>query len=700
MRIPELLAPAGSIETFRAALTAGADAVYLGCGDFNARKRAKNFTGEELRLAVEYAHVLGRKIYITLNTLVFEHEFPALLEFLELLREVRADAVIVQDIGVLSLVREFFPEIPLHASTQMFCHNSLHARFLREQGVTRLILPRELSLAEIGAMMGKVPAEYEVFVHGAMCFSFSGCCLASSWLHGDSGNRGRCRQVCRHAFREADSGRQTYPFSMKDLNARGFLTEISRLGVTSLKIEGRLKNTEYVSEVVSAYRAALDAIRDGNADREIRAVSRQRETESGYFSGDREYHRLVQHGESGTAGEAIGGAVSVSGTEIRMKLTGKPVRGTRLRVQDARGRNIHEGALIEFFRDRDAIVWRTKEPVSDAGYVPPFTVYAVGKSAPADALGFLRGAVRKTTVDRITVDAVITSGGIRIRAAFAGLPVPFEGGYPLATQESRTRPLVPEECVRVIREAGNSPFAVGDIRCRVEGNLFCPAGELKNARRAFYRDLEAFHAARTKEAAGHRRDALARKLAAIRERRVTATPPGIFLRADARPSRDDGTPEFTACPVDLEIFPATPPAETVLILPHFVPETAVDAWERRLRELVRAGYTRFIAPSYGWLSLREELPGAEFIAGPYLYAVNPPAIDLLERNGVHSFVLSPDIRMEDAGSTARFSGRLVCANAPREMFVTRLRIPPGAYTIKGRTFRPRYFADYTVIEEA
>lgn len=702
MPIPELLAPAGSIETFRAAFEAGADAFYLGYGDFNARKRAKNFTEEELRLAAALAHRHGRRIYITVNTLVFGRELPALLDLLELIRDIRADAVIIQDLGVLSLLRERFPEIPVHASTQTFCHNSLHAEFLREAGVSRIILPRELSIEEIGAMMERVPLEYEVFVHGAMCFSFSGCCLASSWLHGDSGNRGRCRQVCRHAFRA--EGRECYPFSMRDMNALGQVAELARLGISSLKIEGRLKNADYVFETVSAYRAVLDAVRDGRVPDRLPEISRQRESGPGYFPGDPDYHRLVQRHASGTAGEALGEVREIVGCEIRAALAGTPVKGMRLRVQDARGRNLHEGALLDFSRRREAgreiLLWRTPEPVGTAGFTPPFTVYVTGKSAPADALGWLRGQVRKPEADRVSISAEIVTGTLRVRADIGTPPLVFEREYPLATEPSRTRALVPEDCARIFSQTDLLPFDAHSVSCRVAAGLFCAVSELKEARRTFYRDMEEFIRARNASEREARRAVLAGDLSRIGRERCIETAPRYFRYADSPCPPGEGVSDFTAYPVTLHGDPTAPPApDTVLVLPHFVSESRVEHWKDRLAELASRGYTRFIAPTYGWLALREDLPVVEFIAGPYLYAVNPLAVDFLARRGVRSFILSPDIREEDAEPVSRFAGRIATLNAPRELFITRLRVPDGEYRLRGKVYRPRYFEEYTVIEE-
>ncbi len=703
MQIPELLAPAGSIETLRAAFEAGADAFYLGYGDFNARKRAKNFTEEELRLAAEFVHHHGRRIYLTLNTLVFDRELNALLELLELVREIRADAVIVQDWGVVSLLREYFPEIPVHASTQMFCHNSLHAEFLRDRGIRRIILPRELSTEEIGTMMERVPLEYEVFVHGAMCFSFSGCCLASSWLHGDSGNRGQCRQVCRFPFR--GKGGERYPFSMKDMNALEYVGELARMGVSSLKIEGRLKNAAYVAETVSAYRAVLDAVRDGRSLPAPPRLSRQRETDSGYFRENAGYSRLVSPESTGTAGEVFGEALSVMGKEIRIVAVAKPARGMRLRVQDARGRNIHEGVLLDFTRERmagrDVLVWMAPKTLGTSGFVPPYTVYSTGMSAPSDAGSFLKNRVKKLTVASLFLKVHIREGAVSIRAVDGAEEGVFEREYPLMTEVSRSRPLDKDECARIFSQTDTLPYSIATADCRVDSGLFCPLGELKEVRRAFYRDFDSWYAAAKIRARAIRRSRLAAQREEIKGKNRTTGELRTLVYPDIpTPLREEREPDSIVYPVELESGPEVKPsARTILLLPHFVSERLAEEWKERLRELVHRGYTRFLAPTFGWLSLREELPEAEFIAGPYFYAVNSLAVDFLERNGVRAFVLSPDIHEEDADPVSRYCGRIIPLNAPREMFITRLRVPEGEYRLKDRVFRPRFFREYTVVEE-
>ena len=254
---PELLAPAGSLEAFFAAMEKGADAVYAGLRDFSARAKAKNFTLPQMERMTAYAHSTGKKLYVTLNTLVKESELPQLIDNLASLEAMRVDGVILQDMAVARLAREYFPGIPLHASTQMTIHNSLGVRQLEELGFERVVLARELHIDEISAIVKASKAEIECFIHGALCFSFSGQCYFSSFLGGHSGNRGRCAQPCRRQYKH--KGKEGYYLSTNDFSSIEMIPELMKAGVASLKIEGRMKSAEYVASVIGAYRMVLDA---------------------------------------------------------------------------------------------------------------------------------------------------------------------------------------------------------------------------------------------------------------------------------------------------------------------------------------------------------------------------------------------------------------------------------------------------------
>ena len=285
----EVLAPAGSMEALTAAVRCGADAVYLGQKNFSARKNSQNFDGEELREAVAYAHRCGVKIHQALNIVVFQQELEALKTCIRTAVEAGVDAMIVQDWGVAALVRRFAPDMPLHASTQMAVHSPAGAKLAEELGFSRVVLARELTREEIEAIVRSTSLETEIFVHGAHCMSVSGQCYLSAALGGKSGNRGQCAQPCRLPFTAGGAGKGDTGenvLSLKDMDIIPRLPEIERMGVTSVKIEGRMKRPEYVAAAVTACRQALAGeTPDLGA---LQAVFSRSGFTSGYFDGKRD----------------------------------------------------------------------------------------------------------------------------------------------------------------------------------------------------------------------------------------------------------------------------------------------------------------------------------------------------------------------------------------------------------------------------
>ena len=281
----EPLAPAGSPEAVTAAVQAGADAVYLGYGSFNARRNAKNFSEEEFAAAVSYCHLRGAKVYLTLNTLVTDRELPQAAQLARRASELGADAVLVQDLGVARMLRQTVPDLPLHASTQMTLHSLDGVKAAADLGMTRVVLARELGREEIAYICRSSPIEIEVFVHGALCMCYSGQCFFSSVVGGRSGNRGLCAQPCRLKY-GWDGRAREYPLSLKDLSLAGHLRELEEMGVACAKIEGRMKRPEYVAVVTAIYARAIREGRDPTAEEleQLRlAFSRQGFTD-GYFT--------------------------------------------------------------------------------------------------------------------------------------------------------------------------------------------------------------------------------------------------------------------------------------------------------------------------------------------------------------------------------------------------------------------------------
>lgn len=271
--MPELLAPAGTYEKLVTAVTYGADAVYLGGKRYSLREKAGNFTEEAMREGVKYAHAHGAKVYVTVNIIAHNRDLEGLEEYLARLRRVGADGLIVSDPGILACARQTVPELPIHLSTQANVTNHGAAAFWLGQGVRRLNLARELSLAEIKEIRASVAGELEIFVHGALCISYSGRCMLSNYMTGRDANQGHCAHPCRFSYRLVEEKRPdeyfpveedergTYIFNSKDLCLLEMLPQLVAAGVDSLKIEGRMKSIFYVGGVVRVYRAALDFLR-------------------------------------------------------------------------------------------------------------------------------------------------------------------------------------------------------------------------------------------------------------------------------------------------------------------------------------------------------------------------------------------------------------------------------------------------------
>ena len=282
----ELLAPAGSMEALRAAVCNGADAVYLGADTFNARMNARNFSAADLQEAIVYCHVRGVKVHLTLNTLVLDREMPRAAELIRMAASCGVDAFIVQDLGMVSLCRQLAPDVPIHASTQMSIHSLEGVLEAAALGCSRVVLARELPAEEIAHICRRSPVEIEVFVHGALCMCYSGQCYLSSVIGRRSGNRGQCAQPCRLPYGYGRFESTRYPLSLKDNCLAGELDELRRMGVASIKIEGRMKRPEYVAIVTRAYRTVLNGGKLTQADlQELEtAFSRQGFTD-GYFKG-------------------------------------------------------------------------------------------------------------------------------------------------------------------------------------------------------------------------------------------------------------------------------------------------------------------------------------------------------------------------------------------------------------------------------
>ncbi len=430
----ELLAPAGSYEIFSAVLKAGADAVYLGGSRFGARAYANNFSEEELRRAIDEAHIHGRQLYLTVNTLFKEEELEGeLYEYLLPYYEQGLDAVIVQDIGAIRFIREAFPGLDIHTSTQMTVTNRYGAEFMKELGANRVVTAREMSLEEIRDIHEHVEVEIESFVHGALCYCYSGQCLLSSMLGGRSGNRGRCAQPCRLPYEVCDGKRkavsdikgkklkENYILSPKDMCTIELLPELVESGVYSFKIEGRMKQAEYAAGVVSVYRSYVDKY-------------------------------LVDLERFGDA--------------VRAKENYRVSKEDNRKLFDFGNRSGFTEGYYKQHNGRDMITFEKPN-------------HAKGNEALQEEIrqNYVRMQVKEKIKGNLRLSKEFPA---KIKVAYGGILVSAEGEIP---QTAKKQPLTREKVESNLRKTGNTPYEFSELVIEMEDDLFLPVQALNQLRR-------------------------------------------------------------------------------------------------------------------------------------------------------------------------------------------------------------------------
>ena len=494
--LPELLAPAGTLSAALAAYSAGADAVYCGVSRFNAREMGANFSLEDLSRLSAKAKAEGRRFYVTLNTLVKESESAAFIETAGEIIALEPDALILQDPGVASFLKRNYPGIELHGSTQMGIHNSAGIRAAGDLGLSRVILERQLTLDELRRIIPESKLEIEVFIHGALCCSLSGRCLFSSWLGGWSGNRGRCKQPCRRRYVQAggSGSRDGFLFSPRDLGSLELIKEYCKLGVTSFKIEGRLKQPDHIFQVVRAYRTVLDASFDPaalNEARELLSGTFGRQLSRG-FSSRKDMQELIDAGSPGVSGRFLGvsGGRKESAGNITLTLEGPLRLGDKLRIQPDSGGEGPAFTVRSIRRDQRSV---SSAEAGDTVSVPctlevPRTgsVYKIGESRRGlsnDGSGlplFRRQEYIDLTV-RVDRRVLVVEADGRI----------WTGGGPF--EEASSAPASEQKVAEEFRRSRKEGLSAGTVSVEISGNPFIPASALKQLRRDFWNWLASEH---------------------------------------------------------------------------------------------------------------------------------------------------------------------------------------------------------------
>lgn len=488
----ELLAPAGGRESLLAALNNGADAVYLGGKAFNARQSADNFDLKELEEAVLLAHSVGAKIHLTLNTLLREEELAPALEYAAKLYELGVDALIVTDLGLIKLLRKELPRFPLHASTQLTIHEEEGALYLKKLGMERVVLARELSLSEIDVITAK-GIETEVFVHGALCISYSGQCLFSSLIGGRSGNRGRCAQPCRLPYTlldpKGEKRKAGYLLSPKDLSFLPALPELEKAGVTSLKIEGRMKRPEYVATVVRVYREALDNLKTGKplpTEEELLAIF-NRGFSRGYLYGN-PMQDLMSYKRPNNRGVPLGRVRELGKGEVLIELTAPLTVGDGIEFWIGTGRSGTEVAEIHTEKHKQV---KTASP-GERVWVRGRGKIAIGDRVFLTADRKLQEQAQASFESSKPIPVAFTlTAKIGERASLLleaqGFEVEVRGKA--MAEEARRRALDQEIAARHLLKLGGTPFVPSALKLELEGELALPPSDLNQMRREALNEL-------------------------------------------------------------------------------------------------------------------------------------------------------------------------------------------------------------------
>lgn len=649
----ELLAPAGNIEALDAAIGEGADAVYLGLKSFNARLRSSNFAWNQFEAAVQAVHRLGKKIYVTVNTVSEEAETERLYRFLAYLEKIGPDGLIVQDLGVVRMVQEFFPRLELHASTQMNVESAAAANLLAREGLTRVVVARELGLEEIRHIKANTKAEIEMFVHGALCVSESGLCLFSSFLGGKSANRGMCTQACRRFYTAEAGGGEVpgYYFSPADLQLIDHIPDLMEIGIDSFKIEGRMKSAEYVGSVVAAYRYLMDHWKEDKkgsiaAAKRMLATDFARKKTTYWYNFDN-----VADGVN-NAGDAVLDPNQAGGTGIYLgKIT--EMRGVSDELKEEMSKKAEEEGT-EVKKLRMALI-------KGGSYDPD----------PGDSIRLHRHDDSGRVSHKIRTLEVDEKG-----ERWVDIPTGFSRGddvYLLQTKSMSKRypRVLPSDIGRFRQQPGSDLLPVLDLTPVEKKELsYFPEGTYI-------------------------------QISTIQD---------LFLAQSEHPVRFilDVNNETKAPLLSEEKGgkPVLPVSKKMVILSldPYCPAAIEDETASMLSSLVEKGYTTFIANNLAHIEMLRD-KNVNIIAGPYLYTFNKWAVSFLENQNIGAFITpleNSGKNLEDTFAPKIRSRVMISLFAYPTLFRIRFRMPKSYdfnyfHDKEGMTFKFASGADGTFV---
>ncbi|MFA6149128.1 MAG: U32 family peptidase [bacterium] len=688
---PELLAPAGSAEAYYAAVDAGADAVYLGLGKFNARERAENFNLADLCRIRPHARARGVRLYVAMNTLLTEADLPEAIALLHQVAPLQPDAIIAADLGLVRILHEFFPQIPVHMSTQAGCASAEAAEEFARMGVSRVILERHLRREEIARIAERSPVGVEIFVHGAMCYSWSGKCFFSSYLGGKSANRGLCVQPCRRLY--GHGGEPEAIFSTRDLCLLRNLPDLLPLGLTALKIEGRMRGAEYVAGVVSAYRAALDGIRAGNPAEGVAEGTRilsqviGRETTPGLAGGARP-EEVATGGESGNIGDLVGTVARVEdGWAFVPGATGVSP-GDRLRVQfreEGAGRGY---SAVDLRSEEGGLRVKVPFPVS-----PGDLLFRVGGAGRAEYTRRARKEMEAMPPDGARFLVSVSPGTVTVRASYGTEEKAFV--YRISGPPGGPSGTVPPDGERQLAEAYRGDLPLAGVRVEIHGG----PGVWGDVRTLFLQAARQFD--REFYLAGKRL-------------RVELLP--TLRVAGSRPEEGPGTVIFAGCrPEQLPHLPKTPEVVPVvdftrslardpspaaryarsggfLRLPSPMLESDAAFLRRTVTDAIRKGFTRWVVSDAGHFRLFAPAPlrrQVTLISDHYLYAFNMAALAALSRMGATRMILPVEATIPALRDVGKFLYGLGIAVVYGRVPLMASRLLPAGGVRGGEVVSPR-----------
>lgn len=490
MKKPELLAPAGNMDAFLAAIEAGADAIYIGGYTFGARAFANNFSDDEIIKCINYAHLYGVKVYITVNTIVYEKEVDLFLNYIDFLHRNNVDAIIIQDLGMLDLVRKVYPNLELHASTQMHIHNLNGVLNLQKWGAKRVVMARETSYETLKEIKKHTSIELEVFVHGALCVSYSGQCLMSSLIGGRSGNRGKCAGTCRQQYNLIDDNEKkynedSYLLSTRDLNTLEDIGKLIELGIDSFKIEGRMKRAEYVYLVVSIYRKAIDNYLKYKETRitendilELKKIYNRKFTK-GYLFNDKNIMNTYRPNHLGIK---IGKVIKKDKNSIYIKLNNKLINGDGIRflnkVED-------DGLIISqmYINKQKVISAKENDIIEIKGNINCDNGATVIKTTDKEQMDKLNNLINKRT-RKVSINGKV----IVKQDEFMKITLNDEKNEVTFISDEKpqlatNKPLMKEDIEKQIKKINDTVYTFRNLEIYTDNKSFVPLSKLNEIRR-------------------------------------------------------------------------------------------------------------------------------------------------------------------------------------------------------------------------